>query len=152
MDSLTINIGKNGLTPSSTFNGGNISPNITLGGVNADMQYITLIVQNKSGSEPSKCIWCIWDIPSVGYIPPGYEEGGKPSFPFPAIQGINDFGEHAWHGPSPGLGVTDRLMFQVFGRNEPLGITYDSNMDKVIEKLRDGKTVAYGYLETIYMG
>ncbi len=152
MDSITIHLGTHGLTPSSTLRGGNISPNITLTGVPKDMQYVALIVQNKSGTEKNKCIWTLWNVPSVGSIPPGYEEGPAPQFPFPAIQGKNDFGEHKWHGPSPGLGVRDKLLFQVFGRNEPLVLSPDTEMDGLIAALRDGKTVAYASLEEFYQG
>jgi phosphatidylethanolamine-binding protein (PEBP) family uncharacterized protein len=152
MDTITIHVGTHGLTASSTFNGGNISPKIELLGVPKEVQYVSLIVQNKSGSENYKCIWSVWNIPSVGYIPPGYDAGPAPKFPFPAVQGLNDFGEHAWHGPSPGLGITDRLLFQVFGRAEQLVIPANAKMDEVIEALRDGKTIAHGSLEVTYQG
>ena len=152
METITIHVGAYGLTASSTFAGGNISPKIELTGVPKDIEYVTMIVQNKSGYEKSKCIWVIWNIPSVGYIPPGYEKGPAPTFPFAAMQGINDFGEHAWHGPSPGLGVLDRLLFQVFGRKERLVLSPDSKMDDVIEAMRDGKTLAHGSLEVSYQG
>ena len=152
MDTITIHVGKNGITPSSTFSGGNISPKIDLSGVDPDIQYAALIVYNKSGHEKDKCIWIIWNIPSVGYIPPGYDAGPAPQFPFPAVQGVNDFGENAWHGPNPGLGVRDRLLFQVFLRNEPLTIPCTSKVDDVVEALRDGKTLAFGSLETFYQG
>ncbi len=152
MDSITINLGVNGITPSSTLNGGNISPRILLEGVPKDLQYLAVIVQNKSGDEKNKCIWVIWNIPSVGHVPPGYEEGPAPKFPFPAVQGVNDFGEHMWHGPSPGLGVRDKLLFQVFGRNDRLVLSPDSTMDDVIMALRDGNTVAYGSAEYFYHG
>jgi hypothetical protein len=152
MDKITIHVGTHGLTPSSTYAGGNISPKINLIDVPKDLEYVTLIVQNKSGDEKNKCLWVIWNIPSVGYIPPGFEEGPAPKFPFPAIQGMNDFGEHAWHGPSPGLGVQDRLLFQIFGRMEPMVLSPDSKMDDVIAALRDGKTTAHGSLEVSYQG
>lgn len=152
MNTITIDFGASGLTVSSTLSGGNISPRISLENVDKEIEYVCLIVQNKSGNEPVKCIWTVWNIPSVGYIPPGYEEGAYPKFPFPAVQGINDFGEHGWHGPSPGLGVRDKLLFQVFGRNESLSIPPDSTMDAVIDALRDGKTVAYGSIEYFYQG
>ncbi|HJJ54535.1 MAG TPA: YbhB/YbcL family Raf kinase inhibitor-like protein [Methanocorpusculum sp.] len=152
MDTLTIDFGSTGITPSSTFHGGNISPRITISGADPEMQYVCLVVQNKSGDEPIKCIWTIWNIPSVGHVPPGYEEGASTKFPFPAMQGLNDFGEHGWHGPSPGLGVRDKLLFQVFGRNEPLVLSTDAKMDDVIDALRDGKTVAYGSAECFYQG
>ncbi len=152
MDSITINLGVNGITPSSTLHGGNISPRILLEGVPKDLQYIAVIVQNKSGDEKNKCIWAIWNIPSVGHVPPGYEEGPAPSFPFPAVQGVNDFGEHKWHGPSPGLGVRDKILIQVFGRNERLVLSPDSTMNELITALRDGNTVAYGSLEYFYHG
>lgn len=152
MDSIEIQLGMSGLTPTSTLNGGNISPNITLKGAPKDLEYVALIVQNMSGGGKTKCIWSIWNIPSVGYIPPGYEEGPAPKFPFPAMQGLNDFGEHKWHGPSPELGVRDKMLFQVFGRKEPLVLSPDAKMDEVIKALRDGKTVAYGSLEYFYQG
>ncbi|HJJ57920.1 MAG TPA: YbhB/YbcL family Raf kinase inhibitor-like protein [Methanocorpusculum sp.] len=152
MDTITIDLGTEGLTVSSTFSGGNISPRITLRGIDKDMEYICLIVQNKSGNDPLKCIWTIWNIPSVGYVPPGFDAGAYPKFPFPAVQGVNDFGEQGWHGPSPGLGVRDKLLFQVFGRNDSLSIPPESTMDEVIDALRDGKTVAYGSLECFYHG
>ena len=152
MDTITIHIGKHGLTPSSTFAGGNISPKIDLLGIPKDVQHVAMIVQDKSGVENFKCLWSIWNLPAVGYISPGYDAGPAPKFPFPAVQGLNDFGEHAWHGPSPGLGTTDRLLFQVFGRSEPLIISANAKMDEVIEALRDGKTTAHGSLEVTYQG
>ena len=42
------------------------------------------------------------------------------------------------------------MLFQVFGRAEPLSISADAKMDEVIEALRDGKTTAYGSLESTY--
>ncbi|HJJ28019.1 MAG TPA: hypothetical protein O0X70_01335 [Methanocorpusculum sp.] len=152
MDTVTIDLGQNGITPSSTATGGNISPLIQIHGVDPSYEYACIIVYNKSGHEKDKCIWSIWNIPSVGYIPPGYDAGPAPQFPFPAVQGVNDFGENAWHGPSPGLGVRDRLLFQVFIRNEPLKIPYTSKADAVVEALRDGKTLAFGSLETFWQG
>ncbi|MEA5038133.1 hypothetical protein SDC9_31490 [bioreactor metagenome] len=152
MDTITIHVGTHGLTASSSFAGGNISPKISLQGVSKEVQYMAMIVQNKSGGEKMKCIWTVWNIPSVGHIPPGYDMGPAPKFPFPAVQGLNDFGEHGWHGPSPGLGITDRLLFQVFGRVEPLVVPANAKMDEVIEALRDGKTVAHGSLEVVYQG
>ena len=152
MDIITIHVGTHGLTPSSTFSGGNVSPKFDLLGVPKDVQYVAMIVQDKSSIESYKCLWSIWNITSVGYIPPGFESGPAPNFPFPAVQGMNDFGEHAWHGPAPGLGTTDRLLFQVFGRTEPLVISANAKMDEVIEALRDGKTTAHGSLEVTYQG
>ncbi|MCZ9311931.1 MAG: YbhB/YbcL family Raf kinase inhibitor-like protein [Methanocorpusculum sp.] len=150
MQQMTIHLGSSGITPSSTFSGGNISPKIDLTGVPAEVKYVAAIVQNKSGEGKMQCIWSIWNIPSVGYIPPGYEQGPVPGFPFPAVQGVNDFGEHGWHGPEPKLGSQERMLFQVFGRAEPISISADAKMDEVIEALRDGKTIAYGSLESIY--
>lgn len=152
MDTVTIDLGRAGLTPSSTLNGGNISPKIDLAGVPKDMQYVSLVVQNKSGDEENKCIWVIWNIPSVGHISPGYDEGPAPKFPFPAVQGLNDFGEHKWHGPSPGLGVRDRLLFQVFGHDERIVISPDSKMDDLINAVREVKIRAFGTLEYFYQG
>lgn len=42
------------------------------------------------------------------------------------------------------------MLFQVFGRAEPIAISADAKMDEVIEVLRDGKTIAYGSLESTY--
>lgn len=150
MQQITIHLGATGITPTSTFSGGNISPKIDLTGVPAEVKYIAVIVQNKSGEGKTHCIWSVWNIPSVGYISPGYEQGPAPSFPFPAVQGLNDFGEHGWHGPESKLGSQERMLFQVFGRAEPLSISADAKMDEVIEALRDGKTTAYGSLESTY--
>ena len=150
MQQITIHLGASGITPSSTFSGGSISPKIELTGVPAEVKYIAAIVQNKSGDGKMQCIWSIWNIPSVGHIPPGYEHDPVPGFPFPAVQGINDFGEHGWHGPEPKLGSQERMLFQVFGRAEPIAISADAKMDEVIEVLRNGKTIAYGSLESTY--
>lgn len=152
MDTITIDLGRTGLTPSSTFSGGNISPKINLLGVPKDLQYVSVIVQNKSGEEKTKCIWVIWNIPSVGHIPPGYEEGPAPKFPFPAIQGVNDFGEHKWHGPNPGLGVRDKLLFQIFGHDDRIVISPDSKMDDLLKAVREKEIRAFGSLEEFYLG
>lgn len=148
MEKIAIYLGDAGITPSSTFTGGNISPKLNLGGVPPEVKYVAVIVQNKSGDGPTVCVWSIWNIPSVGYIPPGYEAGPVPAFPFPAVQGPNEFGEHAWHGPAPAIGLQDRMLFQVFGRAEPLSLSADASMNEVIEALRDGKTLAFGSIET----
>ncbi len=150
MKEITIHLGQNGITPSSTLSGGNISPKIDLFGIPAEVKYIAVIVQNKSGEGKTQCIWSIWNIPAVGYIPPGYETGPVPSFPFPAVQGFNDFGGHEWHGPEPKLGSQERMLFQVFGRAEPISISADAKMDEVIAAHRDGKTVAFGSLESTF--
>lgn len=150
MQQMTIHLGANGITPSSTLSGGNISPKIDLTGVPAEVKYIAAIVQNKSGEGKMQCIWSIWNIPSVGYIPPGYEHDPAPGFPFPAVQGVNDFGEHGWHGPEPKLGSQERMLFQVFGRIDPITLSADAKMDEVIEALRDEKTIAYGSIESTY--
>lgn len=63
---------------------------------------------------------------------------------------MNDFGGHGWHGPDPKLGSLERMLLQVFGRVEPLSLSADASMDEVIAALRDGKTIAYGSLETIF--
>ncbi|MDO5844323.1 MAG: YbhB/YbcL family Raf kinase inhibitor-like protein [Methanocorpusculum sp.] len=152
MDTITIDLGNVGLTPSSTFSGGNISPKINLFGVPKDMQYVSLVVINKSGEEKSKCIWTIWNIPSVGHVPPGFDEGPAPKFPFPAVQGLNDFGEHKWHGPNPGLGVRDKLLFQVFGHDDRIVISPDSKMDDLIKAVREKEIRAFGTLEVFYLG
>lgn len=152
MDILTIHVGQNGITPSSTLSGGNVSPLIQISGADSELDYAAVVVYNKSGNEKDKCIWTIWNIPSVGYVPPGYDQGPAPQFPFPAVQGVNDFGENGWHGPNPGLGVRDRLLFQVFIRREPLKIPCTSKADEVVDALRDGKTLAFGSLETFYQG
>ena len=49
MQQITIHLGATGITPTSTFSGGNISPKIDLTGVPAEVKYIAVIVQNKSG-------------------------------------------------------------------------------------------------------
>ncbi|MDV0442808.1 YbhB/YbcL family Raf kinase inhibitor-like protein [Methanorbis rubei] len=149
MEKITIHLGKNGITPSSTLSGGNISPKIDLSGMPPEVKYIAVIVQNKSGNGKTECIWTIWNIPSVGHVPPGYEEGPVPNFPFPAIQGLNDFGGHGWHGPEPKLGSDERMLFQVFGRADRIVISPDAKMDEVIAELRDGKTIAFGSLESM---
>lgn len=150
MQQITIHIGSGGITPSSTLSGGNISPKIDLPGAWGEVKYLAVIVQNKSGEGKMQCIWSIWNIPSVGHIPPGYDAGPAPKFPFPAIQGMNDFGGHGWYGPDPKLGSLERMLLQVFGRAEPLSLSADASMDEVIAALRDGKTIAYGSLETTF--
>ena len=151
MQQITIHLGATGITPTSTFSGGNISPKIDLTGVPAEVKYIAVIVQNKSGEGKTHCIWSVWNIPSVGYIPPGYEQGPAPSFPFPAVQCLNAFGQHGSHVPESKLGSQERRLFQVFGRAEPLPISPGAQMVGLIQALRDGKPTAYGGLVSTYV-
>lgn len=56
MQEITIHLEASVVTPSSTLSGGNISPKIDLTGVPAEVKYIAVIVQNRSGDDTMRCI------------------------------------------------------------------------------------------------
>lgn len=131
--------------PVHTCEGENISPKITITGLNASS--VAVMVFNPSiRGVFSYCAWLIWDMPALNVIPAGIPHGRNISTPVSALQGINDAGETGYTGPCPLPGQTHRYLFRVYGLDDFLEIAGGSNKNE-LKRAMHGHIIQYGETE-----
>jgi len=132
--------------PTHTCDGGNLSPRITLRGL--DAQSVAVMVYNPF--EKSCCSftpWICWNLPPFPVIPPGIPVGGTVTKPVSAVQGITDCGTLGYNGPCPPPGETIRYQFKVYGLDTMLDLAPGSTKHELVAAMKGhvlqfGETVA----------
>lgn len=134
-----------------TCDGDDISPAITLGGVDpAVTKSLALIVNDPD--EPGGgdfTHWLIWNIEPVRIIPEAIAKEPEVSFPFAARQGKNSFGRIGYSGPCPPKGRDHRYEFKVFGLDAVLDLQAGAEK-KALLKAMEGHVVQYGETYVLY--
>lgn len=97
----------------STCEGADISPQIDILGSNASS--LAIILEDTDAPSGTFVHWIIWNIPLSSAIPSAMAKNATIDQPFPARQGMNDFGEIGYAGPCPPSGKAHRYFFRVFG-------------------------------------
>jgi Raf kinase inhibitor-like YbhB/YbcL family protein len=147
MEPLSVKIGFLQFPPSNTCDGGDLSPEIRLAGLNATS--VALMAVNPF--QPSCCTfspWIIWNIDPSPVIPAGIPKEEVVTTPLRAVQGRNDFGKIGYTGPCPPTGATHRYTFKVWGLDTYLDIPPGSLKGDLIKAMQ-GHVIQYG--ETVAM-
>ena len=147
MDNLTISLGFMEFPPEHTCNGGNISPQITIKGLEASSLAVMVFNPSVRGVF-SYSAWLIWDIPPRDVIPARIPHGMTIASPISALQGINDAGIAGYSGPCPGPGETHRYLFRVYGLDDFLHIPGGSNKAGLHAAMYD-HVLQYGETEAL---
>jgi Raf kinase inhibitor-like YbhB/YbcL family protein len=147
MDTLEISIDFMDFPPAHTCDGENISPRISLAGLEASS--VAVMVYNPSMRGVfSYCAWLIWDLPALKVIPAGIPHGKIVTAPVSAVQGLNDAGELGYTGPCPLPGQTHRYLFRVYGLDDFLEIPAGSNKNELKQAMHD-HIIQYGETEAV---
>ncbi|WP_319580697.1 YbhB/YbcL family Raf kinase inhibitor-like protein [uncultured Methanospirillum sp.] len=149
---LTVSLDYFELPNSATFQGGNISPAISLTGLEPGTVSIAVMVFNPFIKTCcSFTPWIIWNIAPLNRIPAGIPSGQIISFPISAVQGLNDYGETGYHGPEPSLGEMHRYQFRIYALDSMLTIPGGSSKDELISAMK-GHVLQYGETVAISTG
>ena len=147
MDSLEVSIDFLEFPPAHMSDGQNISPKLTIRGLEADS--VAVMVFNPSVREVlSYCAWLIWDLPALPVIPAGIPHGKIVKEPVSALQGTNDAGEVGWTGPCPLPGQMARYLFRVYGLDDFLEIPGGSRKQALLSAMY-GHILQYGETEGV---
>jgi Raf kinase inhibitor-like YbhB/YbcL family protein len=142
MDRLVVSLDFLEFPPTHTCDGENLSPRLTLKGLNASS--VAVMIFNPF--EKSCCSftpWIIWNIPPVQQIPPGIPPHGRVTSPIPAVQGITDYGTIGYKGPCPPHGQMIRYQFRVYGLDSMLDLPAGSNKHELITAM-GGHVIQFG--------
>jgi Raf kinase inhibitor-like YbhB/YbcL family protein len=147
MEKLIVSLDFLEFPPAHTCEGGNISPAISIEGLNSSS--IAIMVFNPSMREVlSYCPWLIWDMPAQKMIPTGIPHGKKITDPISAVQGTNDAGVVGYTGPCPKADEMHRYLFRVYGLDDFLQIPGGSNKTALLSAMH-GHILQYGETEAV---
>jgi len=146
MERLIVSLDFLEFPPRHTCDGENLSPAITLNGLNAAS--VAVMVFNPF--EKSCCSytpWIIWNLPPLSYIPPGIPCEGIVTRPVSATQGMTDHGIIGYSGPCPPHGQMIRYQFKVYGLDAMIDLAAGSSKHELVTAMKDhviqfGETVA----------
>jgi hypothetical protein len=144
---LEVSLGFLEFPEAHTCDGGNLSPQISLEGLDAGA--VAIMVFNPSMRKGySYSPWIIWDLPAKTVIPAGIPEGKVVTRPLPAVQGQNDAGHIGYAGPCPPPGGTHRYLFRVYGLDGLIGLSGGSTKYELTAAIH-GHVVQYGETEAV---
>jgi Raf kinase inhibitor-like YbhB/YbcL family protein len=148
---ITVEIAVLKLPSNYTCDGDDISPAITLGGVDAAVtKSLALIVNDPDAPGGGDFThWVIWNIEPVRIIPEAIPKTPEVSFPFHARQGTNSFGRIGYSGPCPPKGRDHRYEFKVFGLDAVLDLEAGADK-KALLRAMEGHVVQYGETYVLY--
>lgn len=147
MDGLTVSVDFIDFPPAHTCDGENISPKITIDGIDASSLAVMVFNPSIRGTF-SYCAWLIWDMPAVKVIPPNIPHGKIITHPISALQGMNDAGQIGYTGPCPLPGETHRYLFRVYALDDFLEIAGGSNKNELKRAMHD-HIIQYGETEAV---
>jgi Raf kinase inhibitor-like YbhB/YbcL family protein len=147
MENLEVKVNFADFPVAHTCDGENISPEISIGGLEASSVAVMVFNPSMRGVF-SYCAWLIWDMPIMKVIPAGIPHGKVVTTPISALQGLNDAGEIGYTGPCPLPGQRHRYLFRVYGLDDFLEIPGGSDKNK-LKAAMHGHIVQYGETEAL---
>ena len=135
----------------NTCDGQNLSPPLSWSGVPPGARSLALIVDDPDAPDPAApqmtfVHWVLYNIPPDAS---GLEEGAAPnSLPLLTEQGINDFHDQTWGGPSPPVG-RHRYFFKLYALDTTLPHLKHPTKGGLEEAMR-GHVLAHAELVGLY--
>jgi len=145
MEELKVKISVKILPSDYTCDGQDISPEINVGGVNANIvKSLAIIVNDPDAPGGGGFVhWIAWNMELVRMIPEKIPKTPIVTFPIRAVQGKNNLGKTGYNGPCPPHGQTHRYFFKVYGLDTDLALAAGSTKDQLIRAM-EGHVVQYG--------
>jgi Raf kinase inhibitor-like YbhB/YbcL family protein len=131
---LTVSLGFVVFPLENTCEGADISPEIGISGCNSS--FLAMIMEDVDAPSGSFIHWAIWNIPATSIIHRAIPKNGTFDRPFPARQGLNDFGEIGYAGPCPPPNRPHRYIFSAFGLDGMLDLPGGSSASELREAMR----------------
>jgi Raf kinase inhibitor-like YbhB/YbcL family protein len=125
-----------GMIPNEhSFNGGNVSPPLTITGVPERARSLALVCEDPDAPRGAPWIhWVVWNIaPNTGHI-------AKGQLPPAAQVGSNSWGRNEWGGPAPPSG-THRYVFTLYAMSEILELPISTDASQ-LKTAMEGKVLA----------
>lgn len=122
-----------------TFEGDDISPPLSIGGVPDGVASLVLVVDDPDAPNPPFTHWLVWQLPAdTREIPTGISQSRRVESLGGAHQGTNDFGELGYRGPRPPEDDgAHTYRFTVYAVEESLDVQAGARRGRVDEGLRD---------------
>ncbi|QSZ68155.1 YbhB/YbcL family Raf kinase inhibitor-like protein [Methanofollis aquaemaris] len=148
---LSVEIAVLKLPPNYTCDGEDVSPAISLGGVDIERTKSLALVADDPDSPGGGGFthWLIWNIEPVRIIPEAIAKDAEISFPFSARQGENSFGKIGYSGPCPPRGEQHRYQFRVFGLDTELDLPAGASKKALLDAMNE-HVVQYGDTYVLY--
>jgi Raf kinase inhibitor-like YbhB/YbcL family protein len=142
MERLIVSLDFLEFPPRYSCDGENLSPRITLRGLNA----VSVAIMVFNPFEKSCCsftTWIAWNIPPLSLIPDGIPREGVVTAPVSAVQGITDYGTIGYTGPCPPQGQMIRYQFKVYGLDTMLDLSAGSDKHELVAAMK-GHVIQFG--------
>lgn len=147
MTSLVVKLGFDIIPDVHTCEGRDVSPAIRIEELNAAS--MAVIVDDPDAPSGTFTHWIIWNIPPVHAIPGAIARNATLTDPFPALQGMNDFGEIGYVGPCPPPGKPHRYHFRVYGLDRRLDLKAGATLSE-LRKAMQGHVLQLGEAVATY--
>jgi Raf kinase inhibitor-like YbhB/YbcL family protein len=135
-----------------TADGVNLSPPLSWSGLPEGAEQLALIVDDPDAPRDEPFVhWVIYGIPvEADRLPENVPSDQKLSAPVLALQGVNDFGNTGYGGPSPpkGHGV-HHYHFKLYALDQDLNLAPGLTKQRLLEKIQ-GHVLAEGELVGVY--
>lgn len=133
-----------------TCEGEDISPPLTIEGVDPEAESLVLIVDDPDAPTGVFNHWLVWNIPTDRtQIPPGIPRTGVPKELEGAIQGENDFGELDYRGPCPPGNVEHEYRFNLYALDRRLELEPGAGRQRLQEAM-EGHVIEKTVLKGTY--
>lgn len=130
------------IPPKYTCDDKDINPPLVISGIPAGAKSLALIVDDPDAPRGTWVHWVLWNIG------PATTDVKEDSVPKGAVQGINDFGRHAYGGPCPPSG-THRYFFKLYTLDTLLNLGPDSRKAD-LEKAMQGHIISEAQVVGLY--
>lgn len=148
METLVVDLGFSIFPSVHTCDGGNLSPQIEIKGLDA-VSVAIIAVNPFIKNCCSFCPWVIWNIEPRSLIPAGIPRVPVVASPIPARQGTNGYGGIGYSGPCPPPGETHRYFFKVYGLDAMLECPPGASDHELVRAMR-GHVVQFGETFAMY--
>lgn len=112
----------------STCDGANHHPPLTISQVPAEAQSLALLVEDPDAPTKVFTHWLLYDLP------PSTQHIAEEEMPLKGKDGVNDFGTLGYRGPCPPSG-THHYVFRLFALDTELGLAEGALKEDVLAKM-----------------